>query len=261
MSLYMFYGGTNWGWIAAPVTATSYDYNAPISEDRSIADKYYETKNLALFTKVAEDLTMTNRINNGTQYTGNAAITTVELRNPDSNAGFYILRHTNSSSDSFETFNVKVSTSIGNFSIPRILSSMSLSGHQSKIIVTDFRFGSFSLAYSTAEVLTYSTFANETTLVLWVPDLESGEFFVKNARTGSVLKGANANFHPESGGLTVTFTSQEGMTVLEIDSNLRVLILDRTTSYPFFVPSLSVDPLADTSFNGLLPLKLCLKSH
>lgn len=254
ISLYMFYGGTNWGWFAAPVTATSYDYNAPISEDRSIADKYYETKNLALFTKVADDLTVTNRIDNGTQYTNNAAITTVELRNPDSNAAFYVIRHTNSSSNTFEAFNIKVSTSIGNFSIPRRLSSMSLSGHQSKIILTDFSFGSFLLAYSTAEVLTFSTYAGQTTLVLWVPDGESGEFLVKNARTATVLKNANTQFHAESDGIVVTFTSQQGMTVLEVDENMRILILDRTTAYPFFVPSLSTDPLADTSFNGMLLL-------
>lgn len=247
----MFYGGTNWGWIATPVTATSYDYNAPISEDRSIADKYYETKNLALFTKVADDLTVTNRIANGTQFTDNEAITGVELRNPDSNAAFYVIRHTNSSSATFEPFNIKVSTSIGNLSIPQKLPSMSLSGHQSKIIVTDFNFGTFSLAYSTAEVLTYSTFASQTTLVLWVPDGESGEFFVKNAKSGSLLKGTNAKTSSEKDGLLVTFTSQKGMTVVGLNNGLHVLILDRTTSYPFFVPSLSTDPLADTSFNGM----------
>ena len=64
VSLYMMYGGTNWGAFAAPVTATSYDYSSPISENRKIGSKYYETKNLALFTRVANDLTMTDRIGN-----------------------------------------------------------------------------------------------------------------------------------------------------------------------------------------------------
>jgi beta-galactosidase GanA len=252
MSLYMFFGGTNWGWFAAPVTATSYDYNAPISEDRSIAAKYYETKNLALFTKVAEDLRVTNRIGNGTMYTTNAAITTVELRNPDTNAAFYVIRHTNSSSDVLEPFKMKVSTSEGNFSIPQKLSSMALSGHQSKIILTDFHFGSHSLAYSTAEVLTYSTYGGLTTLALWVPDGESGEFYVKKAKSGEVSRGGDsaAQFSLEQSGLLVAFQNQNGMTVLQFDQNLRIIVLDRTSSYPFFVPSLSLDPLASTDYNS-----------
>jgi hypothetical protein len=51
ISLYMLFGGTSWGWHAAPVVATSYDYSSPISENRVIWDKYYETKLLAQFTR------------------------------------------------------------------------------------------------------------------------------------------------------------------------------------------------------------------
>ncbi|KAF2092648.1 hypothetical protein NA57DRAFT_49846 [Rhizodiscina lignyota] len=246
MSLYMFYGGTNWGWIAAPVTATSYDYSAPISENRTIGSKYYETKNLALFTRVAEDLTMTNRAGNGTMYTNNPRVTTTELRNPTTNAGFYVVRHTNSSLATAEAFKLSVNTSLGNFSIPRRLGSLALNGHQSKIIVTDFRFGSHVLTYSTAEVLTYAIFKEQTTLVLWVPDGESGEFFIKHARRGMVSKCQKAstiNVAAESTGLLVTFENQEGMSVISADS-VRVVILDRSSAYPFFAPSISTDPLA-----------------
>jgi len=51
LNLYMLYGGTSWAYIPAPVVATSYDYSAPISEDRVIGSKYYETKLLALFLR------------------------------------------------------------------------------------------------------------------------------------------------------------------------------------------------------------------
>ena len=51
ISLYMLFGGTSWGWIAAPVVATSYDYSSPISENRIIGNKYYETKLLTQFTR------------------------------------------------------------------------------------------------------------------------------------------------------------------------------------------------------------------
>lgn len=253
MSLYMYYGGTSWGWFAAPVVATSYDYSAPISEDRSIGAKYYETKNLALFTRVAQDLTMTNRIANSTSYSTNAAITTTELRNPDTNAGFYVTMHANSSDPTPEAFQLKVSTSEGNFTVPQKGGSVMLNGYQSKIIVTDFTFGSQELVYSTAEILTYAIFDDEPTLVLWVPTGEGGEFYVKGAKQGSVASCqgcSNIGFYPDSNGLLVTFVQQVGSTVLTIDNDIRVVILDRTYAYPLFAPALTTDPLVSPNETG-----------
>jgi len=113
ISLYMVFGGTNWGWLSAPVVATSYDYSSPISENRAIGNKYHETRLLTLFTRAAKDLAKTERVGNGTGYTDNPAITTAELRNPDTNAAFYVTMHTHSPSDSLETFSLRVNTSIG----------------------------------------------------------------------------------------------------------------------------------------------------
>ena len=247
MSLYMFFGGTNWGWLAAPVTATSYDYSAPISEDRSIGSKYYETKNLALFTRVAEDLAMTQLKGNGTMYTGNSMITTSELRNPATNAAFYITRHANSSVGTLESFKLRVSTSLGNFTIPQKGGHIVLDGHQSKIAVTDFTFGSHTMVYSTAEILTYAIFDGKPTLVLWVPTGESGEFYMKGAKSGKVSSCngcSSTGFYADSDGLLVTFTQDTGMTVMQIGQDIRVVIMDRSHAYPFWAPTLSADPLS-----------------
>lgn len=110
---HMLYGATNWGSIAAPVTTTSYDYSSPISEDRSIGAKFYETKLLALFTRSAPDLTVTDLIGNGTQYTTNAAVKAYEIRNPNTNTGFYVTIHSNSSLSTTQTFQLDVNTSAG----------------------------------------------------------------------------------------------------------------------------------------------------
>lgn len=68
MNLYMAWGGTNWGHSAAPVVYTSYDYSAPLRETRQIQDKMYQTKLLALFTRVSRDLLQTVMEGNGTGY-------------------------------------------------------------------------------------------------------------------------------------------------------------------------------------------------
>lgn len=252
MSLYMLFGGTNWGAIAAPVTASSYDYSAPISEDRSIGSKYYETKLLALFTRSATDLTKTDLIGNGTQYTDNSAVRAYELRNPDTNAGFYATFHVNTSTSTNEAFHLSVSTSAGNLTIPRHGGVVRLNGHQSKILVTDFTFGSKKLLYSTAEVLTYAVFDGVPTLVLWVPTGESGEFNVKGAKKGSIqsCQGCSGvKFIKENGGLTTTFTQSYGMSVLEIDQ-FRVVLLDRTYAYQFWAPALTTNPFVPETESG-----------
>ncbi|KAL2824945.1 glycoside hydrolase superfamily [Aspergillus cavernicola] len=246
MSLYMLYGGTNWGGLAAPVTATSYDYSAPISEDRSIGSKYYETKLLALFTRCAKDLTMTDRVGNGTQYTNNAAISATELRNPETNAAFYVTTHQDTSLGTDESFKLHVDTSEGALTIPKHGDAIRLNGHQSKIIVTDFSLRSQTLLYSTAEVLIYAVFDRKPTLVLWVPNGESGEFSIKGAKSASATtcpKCSPIEFHRSKGALTVGFTQAEGMSILQLDNGVRVVLLDRETAYTFWAPALTDDPL------------------
>lgn len=252
MSLYMMYGGTSWGALACPVVATSYDYSAPISEDRSIWSKFYETKNLALFTRAAEDLTVTNRIGNSTSYTTNPATYATELRNPDTNAGFYVTRHANSSSDTYETFKLYVNTSVGALTVPQKGGVIALNGHQSKIVVTDFTFGSEKLIYSTAEVLSYAVLDGNPVLALWVPPGDSGEFLLQGASAGSTARCqgcSNISYSKTRQGLLVTFTQAQGMSVLKI-GNTRVILLDRTYAYLFWVPVLTADPTGPVDQTG-----------
>lgn len=63
-SVYMTYGGTNWGGMAWDGVGTSYDYSAPIQEDRIIADKFHESRLLGLQVRVAQGLTKTTMLGN-----------------------------------------------------------------------------------------------------------------------------------------------------------------------------------------------------
>lgn len=253
MSLYMLYGGTNWGAIAAPVTATSYDYSAPISEDRSIGAKYSETKLLALFTRTAKDLTMTEAIGNGTQYTTNTAVRAFELRNPQTNAGFYVTFHTDTTVGGNQAFKLHVNTSVGALTVPKNEGLIQLNGHQSKIIVTDFTLGKRTLLYSTAEVLTYAVFENRPTLVLWVPTGESGEFAIKGAKSGKVENGdgcSGIKFKREKDYLVVNFSQAKGLSVLRLDNGVRVVLLDKAAAYRFWAPALTDDPNVQETETG-----------
>ena len=118
----------------------------------------------------------------------------------------------------------------------------SLNGYQLKIILTDFHFANETLIYSAAEVLTYAVFDGKPTLAMWVPTGESGEFYIKGAKFGtvSVCDGcSNIGFYLEKAGLVVTFEQQEDLLALEVDDKVRLLLLDRSTTYTFFVPALT----------------------
>lgn len=267
MSLYMLYGGTNWGTLAAPVVATSYDYASPISEDRSIASKYYETKLLALFTRSIADFTATDRTANSTSLTTNPAVLATELHNPDTDAIFYVTRHATSSSDTVESFRLYASTSAGVLTIPGQLDSslnLVLDGHQSKIITVDVNIGNYHLLYSTAEILTYAIFHEIPTLVLWVPTGEGGEFVVSSTNYLKVLgqqKCSNLLYQMvDDVGYVVSFSDVQGMTVLELDVGFRIIVLDRPAAYNFWAPTLSTDPSAPddetSTYLILLPLSI-----
>jgi len=251
MSLYMLYGGTNWGGLAAPVVATSYDYSSPISESRALTTKYAETKLVGMFFRAARDLTVTEWIGNGTNYTTNAMISATELRNPDTGAGFYFTIHDNSTITTREEFKLTVDTSVGKFRIPRHASSIVLDGPQSKAIVTDFKFGSTHVLYSTAEILSTSTVGDRDTLVLWVPTGEAVEFSIYGAEQGSMLRCEGCESYDIIQGrqqLSVVIPSKgRGMAVATIDDNLTVIILDRSFAYTMWAPTLSADPAAETN--------------
>jgi beta-galactosidase len=251
LTLYMIYGGTNWGWLAAPFLGSSYDYGAAISEDRGIGDKYYEIKNLGLFTRVSDELALTERMGTGINYTNNTNLFTTELRNPETGAAFYVVRHLETASASEEWFALKVNTSIGEFFVPKISSAVVLSGHEGKILVADFHFGEHTLYYSTAEVLTYSIIDDRPVLVLWTPSGRSGEFYLKGAKAGTISSGPPVTIATSEHGILVGYYAQkEDMTVLEFDNGVRVVLVDRKTAYKIWAPALTNDPKVPVDQTG-----------
>ncbi|ROW02998.1 hypothetical protein VMCG_05753 [Cytospora schulzeri] len=249
LSLYMVFGGTNWGWLAFSLVATSYDYSSPVSENREIGDKYYETKLLTMFTRVAKDLAKTERLGNDTSFSVNKAITTAELRNPDTDAAFYVSMHLDSTSSTLETFGLNVTTSKGTKSIPQYGGSITINGHQAKILPTDFKFGSKNLLYSTAEVLTYAVLAGKEVLAVWVPTGESGELVVEGVSSASLAKttanttSTTVSIIPGNSSVAINWANTGGLTAVNLADGSQVVILDRPAAYVFWAPTLGNDPM------------------
>jgi hypothetical protein len=259
MNVYMLFGGTNWGGLPFPTVGTSYDYSAPISESRTIGDKYHETKLFGQFLRVARDLTKVDSIANNTGYASTSNIKTTELRNPDTNGAFYVTVHTSSPSKESTSFKLKVSTSAGNLTIPQYSSGILLNGRQSKILVTDFTVGKQKLIYSTAEVLTVSVQDNKPVVVLWLPTGESGEFFLKDVQCGEITKSDGASgikLEKGDGGIIVSYTQLAGSAVLDFDGNVKIVLVDRSAAYRTWMPSTSSNPFTPENSTGKTHLSL-----
>jgi hypothetical protein len=131
--------------------------------------------------------------------------------------------------------------------IPRYGTAIAINGHQAKIIPTDFVYGSKTLLYSTAEVLTYSIVDGKEVLALWVPTGESGEFTVKGVSSAKVALNdgcANVKIHNTTDTVTVSYLQNAGMSIIELGDGSRVVLLDRTAAYLFWSPALDNNPTA-----------------
>ena len=237
----MTYGGTNWGHSAAPVVYTSYDYSAGLRETREVRDKLKQMKLLGLFTRVSKDLLKTYMEGNGTGYAvSDSAIWTWALRSPDNGAGFYVFQQDNTRSRSSITFTVNAKTSVGEVAVPNV----SLAGRQSKIFVTDYKFGAHTLLYSSAEILVYANLDVDV-LVLYLNVGQIGEFAFKNNRTSTFETfGAATDFKATKSNTTTkyTYTQAAGSTVVKFSNGVLVYLLDKATAYNFHAPPTTSNP-------------------
>ncbi|QRW00634.1 glycoside hydrolase family 35 protein [Ceratobasidium sp. AG-Ba] len=161
---YMLYGGTSWGHLPFHKGYTSYDNGAAIRENRRLSTKYDEFKKQGLFLRSAPEFYKTEVVGNST--TGIVTVSdpagfVTELRNPDTKAGFYVVRQTFSPSTANLTFNLTVKTSAG-----FLPAQVTLIGRQSKVVVTDFLFGNSRALYSTATVFYAGKLGGRDVLVL-----------------------------------------------------------------------------------------------
>lgn len=246
VNLYMVFGGTTWGGLPMPTVGTSYDYSAPISEPRTIGDKYAETKLLGFFLRAAKGLTRIEKGGNGTtNYTGNAAVFAQELYNVDGDGRFYVVKHANTTLTSLETFKLRVETSQGELTVPQYAPHVAIDGRQAKVLVTNFDAGGQQVIYSTAEVLAVSVLDKKPVIVFWVPTGETGEIYLRGVGRGNVASGgaySHVEFHEAKKGLIVSFKQNEGASVLTFNNGLRVVLMDRTAAYKTWQPELSNDP-------------------
>ncbi|CAL1714365.1 unnamed protein product [Somion occarium] len=235
LNVYMTFGGTNWGQTSEPTVYSSYDYGGGVNENRVAISKMNEMRLQGLFLRVSRDLLSATLIANGTNYTTSSLIHTAELRNLQSNAAFYVLRHDDATSTALTSTRLNVSTSAGTLLIPQN-GSLVLDGRESKIIVTDYTFGTSktNILYCTTEIMTWTTIDNQDYIILYASPGQTGETVFNFVSTPTVdLSNAPGVISKISGNhLTLNYMLQGfGVTTITVGTNkVHVVIMDKTTA-------------------------------
>lgn len=197
----------------------------------------------------------------GAVTTDSAAVFGVLLKNPDTNASFYIVRQNDSTSTyapysfalHFEVnnegmiticraivdFKLNVTTSKGALLLPQVATSITLGGRESKVIATDYAFGSSKVLYTTAQVLFAGQIGGRDVLYLYGNSTQEHEVSLVFAGTPRIqAKSSSTKFTTTSDNETiVTFLAGiEGLvTVYDSDEQL-VLYSDKDTAATFWAP-------------------------
>ncbi|RAK90054.1 family 35 glycosyl hydrolase [Aspergillus costaricaensis CBS 115574] len=240
-SIYEGYGGTNWGHSACPVAYTSNDYMTPLRETREQWAKLWQTKLIQLFSGSAPDLLKTNMHGNGSGY----SLSTPDayswvLKNPDTQATFTVLQQNETPSTATITFSAYLNTSLGNVTVPGI----QLEGRQSKILVTDYKFGNQTLLYSSADVLTNGVLPHHDVLILYLWEGQTGEFALRTSKnlTFEVYGASTVSSTIHHGYQKIRYTQSTGSTVLRFSNGVIVLLLDQPTAWHIWAPPTSKYP-------------------
>ncbi|KAF8601289.1 hypothetical protein BDV93DRAFT_495966 [Ceratobasidium sp. AG-I] len=243
MGLYMTYGGTNWGNLATPIVYTSYDYAAPISEDRSLTPKFTEIKLQALFLHASPHYHLAGRIGTGTTYTNNSQIFTTYLSTTNGN-GFYVVRQTKNANTARTPFVLDVNTSVGAVPV-----AASLEGRESKILVVEYPFGGSLLRWTSAEVATWTTIDKTDHIVLYAQNQTIQAAFPTTATSASVSG---------SSGITATISNGTALVSGVPPAGLAKVSFGKTTVWvadkAWLGPKIWAPRVSGTAGNGIYDL-------
>ncbi|KAL0060738.1 hypothetical protein AAF712_012470 [Marasmius tenuissimus] len=234
---------------------TSYDYGAAITESRMLTAKYSELKRQGMFLRSSPEFYKTDWIGDtSTNLTEGAVITVNDtplafvtlLRNPDSGAGFWIVRQNDSTSTATSVFKLNVTTADGN--ALQLFTDVTLSGRESKTIVTDYAFGSNSTAlYSEAQIFFAGVIDGRDVLLLHGNSEQSHSFAIHltGTPTPGITSPGNPNIQfrdePVNGNATIVeaLPGVKGLaTIYDSDTQL-ILYADSDTIDTFWAPAIA----------------------
>ncbi|KGF83310.1 beta-galactosidase [Massilia sp. JS1662] len=233
-NIYMAYGGTSWGWLPGPIVYTSYDYGAPIAEDRGLRPKALALKQQGMFVQAAGHVLA--RMDKGPEIrTTNPRVRL--YHNVNTELGTHVLFAVHGPSDLLtdDAFSFDLATRDGTYTI-----ASRLNGQDAKMLLADYALERQHLVYSTSELQAQFRDGARDVVLLHGRDGESGETVLRyaSAPTVEVLAGdVRTTFDAARGDLKLTY-AHAGLARVRVSGGgrapLLLLIADEGTSQRFW---------------------------
>ncbi|QBE65474.1 beta-galactosidase [Pseudoduganella lutea] len=233
-NVYMTFGGTSWGWLAGPVVYTSYDYGAPISEDRGLRPKALALKQQGMMVQAAEQA-LAQMDKGPVIATSSNKVKVYHNVNPALGAHVLLAVHSPSDLLTDDSFTFDLATKDGSYQVP-----LRLNGQDAKMLLAAYPLERQHLVYSTSELQTHFNNGERDIALLHGRDGEAGETVLRftGAPKVEVLAGKVASsFDAAKGDLKLTYT-HEGLARVRISGGgrapLLLLLADEKTSQQFW---------------------------
>lgn len=152
-------------------------------------------------------------------YTDTSDLTVTPLVGRNSASSFFVVRHTDYTSQASTSYKLKLPTSAGQLTIPQLGGSLTLNGRDSKIHVTDYDVAGTNILYSTAEIFTWKNFTDYKVLLVYGGPNEHHELAISSKANVSVVEGSSSG---------VTIKSLNGTAVIgwDVSSTRRIMKVD-----------------------------------
>jgi hypothetical protein len=233
-NIYMAFGGTSWGWLPGPIVYTSYDYGAPIAEDRGLRPKALALKQQGMFVQAAGAVLA--HMDKG------PAIRTTSARvrlyhNVNTELGTHVLFAVHGPSDlaTDDAFSFDLETRDGRYTI-----ASRLNGQDAKMLLAAYDMERQHLVYSTSELQAQMRDGARDVVLLQGRGGEQGETVLRYASAPQVevVEGSvGATFDAARGDLKLAY-AHTGLARVRITGGgrapLLLLIADEATSQRFW---------------------------
>lgn len=224
---------------------TSYDYSAPLRETRQQWTKLFQTKLVNMFATSSPELLTTYMAGNGTGFrVSSLDLYSWVLKNPTSGTTFTVLQQAKTPSTANVSTSVTLDTSAGMVTV----ADVALYGRQSKILVTDYSFGSHKLLYATADILTNGVFDLDV-LVLYLKAGQAGELAFEEDKDLTYTATGDSKITSSKNGTQQVFkwTQSAGTTTVKLSNGVLLYLLEQQTAWHFWAPTTTSDPSADAT--------------
>lgn len=233
VSLYMVAGGTSWGYLAGPDTATSYDYAAPIHEWGDPGASYDALKRTGMFVQAYSDVLAATRRSQAVSATNPALLYAARetVGGPQRGAMLIVLRNT----DPAHWHNTRLRLTIGGRTetIPQARgTSIQMPPHSLYLLVAGVDLGAgVHLRYSTSRPLTLARANGQKLAVFYGQPGTAGETVLDFPRAPRVLRadaGIALHYDAHSHELRLDYRQQERARYVVLDEAGQRLVIALT---------------------------------